>query len=69
MSFGKPKSIAPPALPEPVATPTPTTIQAQKAGRTERVRTSRGRASTRFTTPGMMAPAPVERKGLKTTFG
>ncbi|NVM24206.1 MAG: hypothetical protein HWN68_20810 [Desulfobacterales bacterium] len=71
MSFGKPKKVAPPELPEPTPTITEITPEAMKAGEAERrrLRGRRGRAATRMTIPGFMAPARIERRGLKTTLG
>ena len=69
--FGSAKKVSPPALPEPVATPTPITVKAQEAGSAERRRLSgkKGRAGTIFAGRRAAAPATVERRGLKTTFG
>ena len=71
MSSPKPKKIAPPEIPPPLPTITEITPEAMAAGEAERkrLRGRRGRGSTIMTTPGFMAPAQVERKGLKTKFG
>lgn len=53
-----------PELPSPL----PTTVGLSGlAGKVERRR--RPRTRRRYTTPGFMAPAMVQRRGLKTTFG
>lgn len=70
MSFGKPKTVKPPALQPPVAKPTEISAQAMKAGEAERrlLRGRRGRAST-VLTPGFLMPAQVQRAGLKQKLG
>jgi len=65
MSFGSPTKVRPSALPDPV--PSTITLEARRAGGAERKRSQGQRM--RFTTPGFMAPATVERRGLKTKFG
>ena len=69
--FGGAPKVAPPKLPEPVAQRQTLTIEAQKAGQVERRRLigRRGKVDTRFTAPGFMAPALVERRELKQKFG
>ena len=72
MAPGKPKSVKPPALPPPVATPTKILLEAARAGEAEgrRLRRRTGRRSTRLTRPELTAvPAKVARAGLRTTLG
>ncbi len=72
MTPGKPKSVTPPALPPPTATPTEIIGQAQKAGEAEgrRLRKRTGRRATRLSSPGLAAvPAPIAQAGLKTKLG
>ena len=69
--FGGAKKVAPPILPEPVATPQSVTQRAQQAGTAERkrLRGAQGRARTIFAGRRALAPATVSQAGLKTTFG
>ena len=68
MSFGKPKTVTPPALPPAVTTPTE--ISAQAAGQAEKglLRTRRGREST-ILTPSFLKPVRTARQELRTTLG
>ena len=66
---GKPKSVAPPELPQPVPTVSQMSMQAMKVGAESKPKGKTGRARNIMTTPGFMAPAQVEKRGLKTTFG
>lgn len=68
---GKPKTVKPPALPPPVATPVEISAEAAKVGQAEKklLRGRRGRLSTMYTTPGFMAPAQIGRAGLKQKLG
>lgn len=63
MSFGSPKKIKAPALPDPV--PSIVTLEAQRTDQDSRKR-SQGK---RFSSPGFMAPARVERRQLRTDLG
>jgi hypothetical protein len=71
MSKPDPKSVTPPALAAPAATPTEITSEAAAAGEAEgkKLRKRTGRRATQLTVPGFMTPARVERAGLKTTLG
>jgi len=68
MSFGSPKKVKPPKLPEPVATPTMIT---QRAGGAERRRKKgrRGLFGTILAGGRGMGAAPVAQAGLLTKFG
>ena len=68
MSFGKPKTVKPPALPPPVATATEIGAQAAKVSERRLLRGRRGRAGT-ILTPGFLMPARTQQAGLKTTLG
>lgn len=71
MSFGKPKKIAPPELPEPVPAITEIAPEAMKAGQAERrrLRGRKGRAATIFAGRGPIGPATVQQAGLLTKLG
>lgn len=71
MTFGKPKKVAPPELPEPTPTITEITPEAMKAGEAERrrLRGRRGRAATIFAGRRPMELAPVQRAILKQRLG
>jgi len=67
--FGKPKSAVPPELPAAPPEVSQMSMQAMKVGSESKRKGKVGRQATVMTTPGFMAPAQIERRGLKTTFG
>lgn len=72
MTPGKPKSVTPPSLPAPAASPAQISAQAARAGETEgrRLRRRTGRGATRLARPELATvPANVARAGLKTKLG
>ena len=71
MSFGKPKTVKPPALPPPTATASEIGAQAAGAGEMERrrLRGRKGRAGTIFAGRRPLPAAATAQAGLKTTLG
>lgn len=71
---GKPKSVAPPALPPPAATPTQIIEQAGQAGQAQRqgrtLRRKTSRATSQVTRPSLaFQPAQTAQAGLQTKLG
>lgn len=69
MTFGKPKTITPPALPPRVPSVTEIPAKAMKAGEAERRRLRRGRTGTIFAGRRPLPAAMTAQAGLKTTLG
>lgn len=71
MSFGKPKSVTPPALPPPAASLSEISTQAMKAGEAERkrLRGRKGRAGTIFAGRRQLPAATTAQAGLLTKLG
>lgn len=71
MTFGKPKTVTPPALPPPAATPTEIGAQAMRAGEAERrrLRGRRGQAGTIFAGRRRLPPATTAQAALLTKLG
>lgn len=66
-----PKTKKPPALPPAIKPPEEISEAAMRAGSEEgrSLRQRVGRQSTYITTPGLMVPANIDRKRLKTKLG